>query len=274
MTAVLARLERFDRVGSTNDVVRDWLAEGTPEVCLAVASEQTDGRGRQGRAWVGPPGQALLLSVGFRPTWVDPAGVWRLAATVSMAMAEAAEAMAGLPAGSIRLKWPNDLVVEVAGRPDAPGAVRKLAGVLGETAGLGTLDPSAVVGIGINTDWSASDFPADLKSSMTSLREVGGRPVDGAALLDRFIERLGARIDDLRESGRFDAVAWADRQVTTGRMIRLERPDGALSALAVGVDPTTGALIIREPGPSGLDRSVVVGEVSHLRFVDPVAAGV
>jgi hypothetical protein len=26
----LARHERFERVGSTNDVVRDWLAGGTP----------------------------------------------------------------------------------------------------------------------------------------------------------------------------------------------------------------------------------------------------
>ena len=67
MTEFLARRERFARVGSTNDVVRDWLAAGTPEVCLAVADEQTAGRGREGRTWVAPPGAALLLSLGFRP---------------------------------------------------------------------------------------------------------------------------------------------------------------------------------------------------------------
>ena len=37
MTAFLARAERFAEVGSTNDVVRAWLADGTPEVCLATA---------------------------------------------------------------------------------------------------------------------------------------------------------------------------------------------------------------------------------------------
>ena len=52
MTTILARQERFDRVGSTNDVVRGWLADGTPEVCLAVAREQTAGRGREGRQWI------------------------------------------------------------------------------------------------------------------------------------------------------------------------------------------------------------------------------
>ena len=64
-------------------------------------------------------------------------------------MADAAEEVAGLAPGTIRLKWPNDLVVE------GDGGVRKLAGVLGETDGLGTDDPRAVVGIGINADWRA-----------------------------------------------------------------------------------------------------------------------
>ena len=63
----IARRERFAVVGSTNDVVREWLAGGTPEVCLAVADEQTAGRGREGRTWTAPAGGALLLSLGFRP---------------------------------------------------------------------------------------------------------------------------------------------------------------------------------------------------------------
>ena len=112
MTPSSRASERFDRVGSTNDVVRGWLADGTPEVCLAVAAEQTAGRGRDGRTWVAPPGAALLLSLGFRPTWLAPESVWRLAAIASLAMADAAEAVAGLAAGTIRLKWPNDLVLD------------------------------------------------------------------------------------------------------------------------------------------------------------------
>jgi BirA family biotin operon repressor/biotin-[acetyl-CoA-carboxylase] ligase len=127
----LARQERFAVVESTNDVVRGWLAAGAPEVCLAVADEQSAGRGRLDRTWIAPPGAALLLSLGFRPSWLAPEQVWRLAATISLAMADAAEEVAGLPDRAIRLKWPNDLVAEVDGR------ALKLAGVLGETDGLG-----------------------------------------------------------------------------------------------------------------------------------------
>ena len=263
----LARQERFERVGSTNDVVRDWLAAGTPEVCLAIAGEQTAGRGRAGRAWLAPPGAALLLSLGFRPAWLEPERAWQLAATVSLAMAAGAEAVAGLPDRTIRLKWPNDLVVE----RDATG-VRKLAGVLGETQGLGTNDPRVVVGLGINADWPAGAFPPDLAASMTSLREAsGGQPIDRAALHDAFLASLEVAIEALR-AGRFDETGWTRRQLTTGRLIRLDRPDGSETVRALGVDAKTGALVVEDPtAPSGA-RQVLVGEIGHVRLAHPAPA--
>ncbi len=262
MNRFLARSQRFPIVGSTNDVVRDWLAEGTPEVCLAIADQQTAGRGREGRAWVAPAGTALLVSLGFRPTWLAPERAWQLAAAASMAMADAAERVAGVAEGTIRLKWPNDLVVE------SPGTgARKLAGVLGETTGLGTRDPRVIIGLGVNADWAPADFPADLEGTMTSLREVSrGRPVDRIALAAEFVDRLQGRIGALR-GGRFDAAAWTGRQLTTDRVIRIDRPDGtAWTGLALGVDAASGALLVEDPGAPDGRRPVLVGEVAHVRL--------
>ncbi len=56
VTAFPARQERFEQVASTNDVVRGWLAAGTPEVCLAVADEQRPAAGAPGGR--GPPRRA------------------------------------------------------------------------------------------------------------------------------------------------------------------------------------------------------------------------
>jgi BirA family biotin operon repressor/biotin-[acetyl-CoA-carboxylase] ligase len=281
VAAFIARQERFAVVGSTNDVVRGWLAEGTPEVCVAVADEQTDGRGRNGRRWVAPPGAALLVSLGVRPTWLAPERVWRLAATASLAMAEAAEDVAGLPDGAIRLKWPNDLVVEASGSsasgmPVDPEAlvIRKVAGVLGETDGLGTTDPRAVIGLGVNADWAAADFPSDLAPSMTSLREASGRPIDNTALLAAFLELLEVGIEALRD-GRFDVAAWSGRQATTGRVVDLVAPDGGVvTSHAVGVDPASGALLLAVADRPGLERAVMVGEIRHVRLAPVVTAGV
>ena len=257
----ISRQERFDQVGSTNDVVRGWLAEGTPEVCLAVADEQTAGRGRDGRTWQAPPGAGLLCSLGFRPTWLAPDRAWRLAAIVSLAMADAAEEIAGLTDRSIRLKWPNDLVVE------AGGEVRKLGGVLGETSGLGTSDPRVVVGLGLNADWAAADFPAELAATMTSLRVASnGRPVDLPALFAAFIDRLEARTIALRD-GHFDVADWVDRQLTRGRPVRLELPDGsAFDTRALGVDVASGGLVIEDLGLPAGERIVLTGEIRHLRL--------
>jgi BirA family transcriptional regulator, biotin operon repressor / biotin---[acetyl-CoA-carboxylase] ligase len=267
----LARQEHFAVVGSTNDVVRSWLADGTPEVCLAVADTQTAGRGRDGRTWLAPTGSALLLSLGFRPSWLAPSQVWRLAAAVSLSMAEAAEAIAGLPRGAISLKWPNDLVTSAA------DGMRKLAGVLGETDGLGGPDPRAIIGIGLNTDWARADFPPALAATMTSLREVSGGPVDHVALLEGFLSRLEARIDALR-GGRFDVGGWAGRQLTTGHDIEVIAPDGAETTVrALGVDGATGALVVEDPTVPGGVRQVVVGEIRHVRVclaTAPAGAGV
>jgi BirA family biotin operon repressor/biotin-[acetyl-CoA-carboxylase] ligase len=279
--AFLSRQERFESVPSTNDVVREWLAEGTAEVCLAVAGEQTAGRGRSGRTWVAPPGAALLLSLGFRPVYLAPDRLWRLSAIVALAMADAAEDVAGLPARTLRLKWPNDIVAEirsgaaggqggegVGGPAAAERGLRKVAGILGETEGAGTPDPRAVVGIGVNADWPRSGFPAELANTMTSLREVsGGRTMSPGDLQAAFLDRLELRFLALRE-GRFDVAGWHDRQVTTGRMVRLVGVDGdAGEVLAVGVDGATGALIVQ--GADGAEREVFTGEISRVRIAGP-----
>ena len=261
---IVQRRERFASVASTNDIVRGWLAEGEPEICVAIAEEQTAGRGRSGRTWTAPPGRGLLVSLGFRPTWLAPDRVWRLAASVSLAMAQAAEEAAALPAGSVRLKWPNDLVMANDG-----SSVRKLGGVLGETDGLGTADPRAVVGIGLNADWPAADFPEELRETMTSLRALtGDTAIDTSVLLDGFLGRLEARVEALH-GGRFDEAEWADRQVTTGRRVVLALPDGSTeSVVATGVDGASGALRVQDGGDHVAERSIVVGEIVHVRLAE------
>ena len=283
-----SRVERYERIGSTNDVVRDWLAAGVGEICIAVAGEQTAGRGRQGRTWTAPPGAALLCSMGFRPTWIAADRAWRIAATVALAMADAAEEVAGLPVGAVRLKWPNDLVIETGGpkallvgelsaeraaaRLASPLSLRKLAGVLGESQGLGSDDPRVVVGIGINGDWAAADFPPELAATMTSLREASaGRPIDATELLDAFTERVEVRIEALR-AGVFDVAGWTERQATTGRLLTLDDDEatGGSPVRALGVDARSGALVVETPATDPHDepgeRLVHAGEVTRVRL--------
>jgi BirA family transcriptional regulator, biotin operon repressor / biotin---[acetyl-CoA-carboxylase] ligase len=258
-TTFAARLEHFDEVDSTQRVVRAWLDQGQPEVAIAVARHQTGGRGRQNREWQAPPGAGLLLSAGFRPAHLELRHAWRLAATVALAMRDAAEEAAGLPDATIWLKWPNDLVVD-----GPPGGLLKLAGVLGDSVSREGVVQSAVVGIGINSDWPRVDFPPGLAPAMTSLRELsGGRPIDNEQLLDAFLARLEPRYEALL-TGRFDAGGWSSAQRTTGRRVAVDVGDEEVMGLALGVDPESGGLLVETD--AGEARVVGSGEVARCRL--------
>jgi biotin-(acetyl-CoA carboxylase) ligase len=133
-----------------------------------------------------------------------------------------------------------------------------------------------IVGIGVNADWARSDFPPDIAHSMSSLREAsGGRPIDRDGLLESFLDHLEGRLDALR-AGYFDVAAWHRRQATTGRMVTLQSGDGSASEpmLAVGVDASSGALVLEDASASGGERHILAGEVIRVRLADaPPSSG-
>ena len=58
-----------------------------------------------------------------------------------------------------------------------------------------------------------------------------------------------------------------DRQLTNGRRIRLELPDGPpLETRALGVDARSGGLVIEDPAAPGGERTILTGEIHHLRL--------
>src|ERR1700680_3499056 len=96
------------RTDSTNDRARELAIAGAPHGTLLTASEQTAGRGRQGRRWSAPAGSSLLMSVIVR----SPPALLPLIAAVAVCD------VAGVAA---QIKWPNDIVLSGDGS-SAPGA--------------------------------------------------------------------------------------------------------------------------------------------------------
>jgi BirA family transcriptional regulator, biotin operon repressor / biotin---[acetyl-CoA-carboxylase] ligase len=270
----IARLERLGSVTSTQDVVRAWLAEGQAEVCVAVADEQTAGRGRIGRAWLAPPRKGLLVSLGVRPADLPVERTWQLSAAAALAMLEAAVGVVGETGSRLGIKWPNDLVVVEAGE------VRKLGGILVETevtprrprsgpaAGAFGV-ASAVIGAGVDVQWAAADFPAHLAARMSSLSEVAGGPVSRDALLGAWLVRFVDHYAALLE-GHFATEAWSAAQVTSGARLRIETQSGPIEGTGLGVDRLTGRLLLHEAG-SGRLVTVDDGEVLACRVQGPAS---
>jgi BirA family biotin operon repressor/biotin-[acetyl-CoA-carboxylase] ligase len=150
------------------------------------------------------------------------------------------------------------------------GSVRKLGGVLAEGIPEGDRLASAIVGMGINVDWPAVDFPPGLAATMGSLSEVaGGRWVDRETLLAAWMAELEPRYGALLE-GRFEGDAWAEAQATTGAEVEVDTGQGTLRGTASGVDEASGALLVRVAGEHG-PRAVAVGDVLRCR-IRPSAA--
>ena len=146
-------------VASTMDAAAALAAAGTPDGAVVLADVQTAGRGRHGRAWLAPPGTALMLSIVLRP----PVPPDRLPQALMAVALGALEAIAGrLPADApLGLKWPNDIVV----------GDRKIAGLLAETTWRGSDRPVVIVGLGLNV----SQARAALPDGAVSLRLAGAR---------------------------------------------------------------------------------------------------
>lgn len=131
----------YETVDSTNRIALEHLREGAPEGTTILAEQQTGGRGSSGRTWQSLPG-GLYLSVILRPN-LPPQHVFQLTLLSAFGIAHGLSRVSGV---NVRLKWPNDLVVEQEGQ------LGKLGGILTETRIQGISLAGVVVGIGIN--WS------------------------------------------------------------------------------------------------------------------------
>jgi BirA family transcriptional regulator, biotin operon repressor / biotin---[acetyl-CoA-carboxylase] ligase len=212
---------------STNSRARDLAAQGAPHGTVVSAEEQTAGRGRQGRAWTGPAGKALLCSVVLRP---EPERAPLLPLTAAVAVCEAIEE---LGAGTCRIKWPNDVWIDR----------KKVAGILVEAR------PSegwAVVGIGINVSISPQDFPAEIRDAATSL----GPGVSVGAVLEALCARL-----DIWVAAEPASVIRSCRQRDALLGLGVSWAGG--SGVAAGIDDGGGLLVDAEGGRVALSAGEV-----------------
>jgi BirA family transcriptional regulator, biotin operon repressor / biotin---[acetyl-CoA-carboxylase] ligase len=152
------------------------LEPDAPEGAVAVADEQTAGRGRLGRRWFAPAGTSLLCSLQLRPE-ISPERLPELTGVAARACGEAIAAVTGLRP---ELKFPNDLLI----------GGRKVAGILAEAR-----EGRVVLGVGINVNVPEDALPTEVDRPATSLLVETGRLHDRAELLVELLDLLEHRYD-------------------------------------------------------------------------------
>ncbi len=225
-----------DALAATSGVDADGL------VC--IADHQTAGRGRRDRTWTTAPGAALLMSMVRRHDAHEP----NLALAGAALGLAACEAVQALGFADVRLKWPNDLVVERA------VGQAKLAGVLAQSTIRGTR-AWVVAGIGLNVRPDELDVrvPDRLTVALAELGDPPDRVGLAAAIVERLVATDASSADFWPRYRACSATLGADVEIMTDADV--------VTGRAVDVDPG-GALIV-DTGEGR--RVVVVGDVESAR---------
>ncbi|MFD1788616.1 biotin--[acetyl-CoA-carboxylase] ligase [Sphingomonas floccifaciens] len=215
-------------VGATGSTNADLLAAaraGAAEGRWLRAECQTAGRGRQGRVWDSRTGNLYASTlVRLRPG-DPPAATLALVASVALDEAISLLCPALAAGGRLRIKWPNDLLLDGA----------KLVGILLERA-----DDAVVVGFGVN----CAHYPALPDRATTSLADAGC-PVEPAILVEALADSFARWVARWRGLGIAPVRArWLDRAHPRGTALVARAGDTATEGLFDGLD-ADGALVLR-----------------------------
>lgn len=228
------------QTGSTNADLLAAASAGASDRTVLATDHQTAGRGRLDRRWEAPPAANLLVSILFRDV---PAVPGELTRRVGLAAALACGEVASV---DVRLKWPNDLLLDGS----------KLGGILAQRSPGGEV----VVGLGLNVGWAPAGAACLGVHAPTTV-------VDPPTVLAALLEAYDRLPDDI-------GGAYRDHLDTLGRRVRVELPGAAadLVGRAVAIDDD-GRLVVLDD--CAITHHLDVGDVVHVRPSDPVddAAG-
>ena len=241
-------LHCYRSVKSTNDLAAELAEQGAVEGTVVTAEEQTKGRGRLGRVWHSPAGTGVYLSIVFKPR-LRPDNAPGISVATAVALADTLDVY--LP-GDVRIKWPNDVLIRG----------RKIAGILTELSAEGSRINHVIVGVGININQRAGEFPEEIKSLATSLRREVKRKVGRVDLLQRFLKNLEKQyerylVHRLQKSRsklrRFSSLIGHEVTIRAGK--------SQTTGLAKDID-ADGCLILETPQG---EVSIIAGEVTVVK---------
>lgn len=234
---------------STNGDAFRLAEEDALEGTVVLADSQSSGKGRMGRVWSSPAGVNLYCSVILRPG-IMPFEAPQLTFLSAVAVARGIELVTGL---SPQIKWPNDVLI----------GGRKVAGLLNEMSAETDAVNFVVLGIGVNLNMTAEQFPPDLRHPATSLLLEGGHPVARAHFAAVMLGELDRLYGAFRAHG-FGPVReeWQQRCNAYGRELAVS--DGGaevVRGIFAGIDGYGALLVARDNG--SIER-ILSGDVKVL----------
>ncbi len=228
----VAKVEVFEEIESTNSYLMQQPAPTAGTSRIAIADQQTAGRGRLEKTWQSPAGSGLYLSTSY--TFDNkPDNIACLTLAIGVAVAKA---LRNLGVHDIKLKWPNDLIVNDG----------KLGGILTELQSDTNHGICVVVGIGLNINMrSKIDDSVATVGRVADLHEVLSSVPNRDALATFVIESI---VDALTE---FDSygfksfhAAWHEFDWFKDKSVSVANTSEKITGVVSGIDKD-GALLVK-----------------------------
>lgn len=245
-TKVLGReVHYYSEVESTNNLAKKLAAEGCQEGTVVVAEAQSAGRGRISRGWYSPHGKGIWMSVVLRPPF-GPQEAPKCTLMAAVAINKAIRDFTGIKSG---IKWPNDILYNG----------KKMVGILTEMSAEMDAINYVVIGMGINVNIDAADFPPEIADIASSLSSAVGRKVERLPLLAAILKQLEVLYGEVTAHG-FERMfdEWRAQSVTLGQAVNVIAASHNFEGVAVNIDED-GALLVKTA--DGL-KKVIAGDVS------------
>lgn len=234
----------YDEVDSTNNSIKQLAAEGCPEGTIAIAKNQTAGKGRLGRPWSSSKDTGIWMSLLLMPQ-IQPREAPVLTLLAGLSVCKAVRRFTGLKA---EIKWPNDVLIQG----------KKICGILTEMNAEMEKINYIVLGIGINVNMES--FPVEIAKTATSLKIESKTNWKRSILTQYVLSELELYYDCYKKRHDFSAFLEEYKSfcVTLGKNVHVITRD-SFDGKAVDITKE-GELIVEDE--KGNHITVFSGEVS------------
>lgn len=239
------RVYFYEENDSTNTQAKRLAEEDAPSGTLIVSDCQLKGKGRRGRVWTSPKGEAIYMTILLRPQ-IRPDRASMVTLVMGLSVVQAIRNVLGLETS---IKWPNDVVLNR----------KKLVGTLTEMSAQMDYIEYMVIGTGINANMT--EFSEELEDKATSLRMEMGRPVNRAALIAESMKCFEKNYEIFEKTQDLSGLI-EDYQAVLANLnqpVRVLEPGHEYSGIARGINEKGELLVEREDGTV---TAVYSGEVS------------
>lgn len=250
---MIAKLIELEEVDSTNSEAMRQAESGAPHGTVIRAERQNAGKGRRGRNWKSPGGVNLYFSLLLRPSFM-PEHASMLTLLMALAVAGAIEDVHDNRNPGIRIKWPNDVVLNR----------KKVCGILTELkVKQKNVINYVVVGVGVNVNMD--EIPAEIAGQATSLRCEFHHEISRDLLLKNILRHFEDLYLVFEKNHNLEFIRQEYNQYLAGmgEEVRVLDPQGEYAGISHGIT-AYGELLVQKSTDSKEAELIKVyaGEVS------------